>query len=123
MACESFHPHWHFSYFIASFDLHNVPTTLKMQNIFFIVKQEIRQKTENFSVHKYSSPQSQYFVEPPFSAITAASLLRYVSISLAHLDTGILPNLQGKTAPAPLSLMGSAVVQQSLSQTTNSELN
>ena len=35
-------------------------------------------------------PQSQYFVEPPFAAITAASLLGYVSISLAHLATGML---------------------------------
>jgi hypothetical protein len=37
----------------------------------------------------YSPPQTQYFVEPPFAAITAASLLGYVSVSLAHLATVI----------------------------------
>ena len=46
VACESIHAPWHFSYFVAlqpgikidywgivSFDLHNMPATLKMQNI------------------------------------------------------------------------------------------
>ena len=57
----------------------------------FIVKQTRNRtkKTENLSVHNYSPPKSQYFVEPPLAAITAASLLGYVSISLAHLATGI----------------------------------
>ena len=32
-------------------------------------------------MHKYSTPLSQYLVEPPFAAITAASLLGYVSTS------------------------------------------
>ena len=73
-------------------------------------------------MHNYSPPQSQYFVEPPFAAITAASLLGYVSISLAHLAQGFLPILQGKTAPAPSSWMGSAGIQQSLSHTTDSQL-
>ena len=68
---------------VVSFDLHNMPTTLKMQCIFLLWnKQEMRQKkTENMSL-------SQYFVETPFAAITAACLLGYVSISLAHLATG-----------------------------------
>jgi hypothetical protein len=48
VACESIQPPWHFSYFVAlqpgikidvcgfvSFDLHNIPTTLKMQNTFY----------------------------------------------------------------------------------------
>ena len=65
-------------------------------------------------MHNYSPPQSQYFVEPYFAAITAANLLGYVSISLVHLATGILSILQGKTAPAPSSWMGSAGVEQSL---------
>ena len=45
---------------VVSFDLHNMPTTLKRQ-IFFLLwnKQEIRQKN-------YSPPKSQYFVETPF---------------------------------------------------------
>ena len=47
------------------------------------------QKTENLSVHNSSPPQSQYIVKTPFAAIIAASLLGYVSISLAHLATGI----------------------------------
>ena len=63
-------------------------------------------------MHNYSTPQSQYFVETPFPAITAANLLGYVSISLAH---------QGRTAPDPSSWMGSAGVQQSLSHTTDSQ--
>ena len=35
-------------------------------------------------MHKYSPPLSQYLVEPPFAAITAASLLGYVSTSFSH---------------------------------------
>ena len=31
-------------------------------------------KTEKCGVQKYSAPLSQYFVEPPFAAMTAASL-------------------------------------------------
>ena len=77
----------------------------------------------NLSVHNYSPPQSQHFAEPPFSAIAAANLKGYVSISLAHLATGIFfPILQGKIAPAPSSWMGYAGVQQSLSHTTDSQL-
>ena len=87
-----------------------------MQNILY---SETNKNTENVSVH---TPQSQYFVETPFAAITAASLLGYVSISLAHLATGILPILQGKTAPAPSSWTGSTGEQQSLSATTDSQL-
>ena len=93
-----------------------MPTTLKMLNI-IIVKQKrnkTTKKSENLNVHNYSPPQRQYFAEPPFAAITAASLLGYVSISLAHLATGFLPILQGKTAPAPSRWMGSAGVQKSL---------
>ena len=71
-------------------------------------------------MHNYSPPQSQYLFEPPFAAITAASLLGYVSISLAHIIAK--PILQSKTAPAPSSWMGFAGVQQSLSHTTDSQL-
>jgi hypothetical protein len=70
-------------------------------------------------MHNYSPTQSQYFAEPPFAAITAASILGYVSISW---PLGFLPILQGKTAPAPSRLMGSTGVQQSLSHTTDSQL-
>ena len=73
-------------------------------------------------MHNYSPSRSQYFVEPPFAAITAASLLGYVSINLAHLATGIFAHSSRKTAPAPSSWMGSAGVQQSLSHTTDSQL-
>ena len=85
--------------------------------MFSIVKQTRNKtkKTGNLSVYNYSPPQSQHFVEPTFAAITAASLLAYVYISLAHLAAGILTILQGKTAPAPSSWMGSAGVQQSRS--------
>ena len=82
---------WIFGRFVL-FDLHNMSTTLKMQNIFYLFMKQTRSETkitENLSVHNYSSHQSQYFVEPPFAAITAASLLGYVSISLAHPATGI----------------------------------
>ena len=65
-----------------------MPTTLKMQNIFLLWnKQEIRQK----------NLKSQYFVEPPFAALTAPSLLGYVSISLAHLATGIFAHFSRHT--------------------------
>ena len=39
-------------------------------------------------MHNYSSPQCQYFVKASFCRITATSILRYVSRSLAHLATG-----------------------------------
>jgi hypothetical protein len=73
-------------------------------------------KTEILSVHNYSPPKSQYFVEPPFVAISTASLYKLGTTS--HWDSSIL----GKTAPAPSSWMNSAGVQHSLSHTTDSQL-
>ena len=61
-------------------------------------------------MHNYSPHQSQSFVEPPFAANTAASLLAHLAI------------IQGKTAPAPSTWIGSPGVQQSLSHTTDSQL-
>ena len=79
-------------------------------------------KTESLSVHNYSPPQSQYFVEPPLAANTTASLLGYIFISLAHLATGIFSILQGKTAPDdPSSWMSATGVQQSLSHTADTQ--
>jgi hypothetical protein len=53
-----------------SFDLHNMPATLKMQNIFYCqTNKKSDKKTENLSVHNYSPPESQYFVESPFAAL------------------------------------------------------
>ena len=40
-------------------------------------------------MHKYLAPLIQYFVEPPFAAMTAAGLLSYVSDSNAHPETDI----------------------------------
>ena len=72
--------------------------------IFFIVKQtRNKTKKENLSFLFTPPPKS------PFAAITAASLLGYVSIILAHLATGIFAH----SSPAPSSWMGSAGVQQS----------
>ena len=52
-------------------------------------------------VHMFSPPQSQYFVKPPFATIIAASLLRFLHVSLAHLSTGIFAlSLRKKKAPA-----------------------
>ena len=128
MACESIHPPWHISIFFAlqtgiQIDFGGVCIILFTQHAYHFEdtkyalmwnKQEIRQKKQNLSLHNYSPPKSQYFVEPPFAAITAASLLIYVS---SHWD--FFPIHQGKTAPAPSSWMGSAGVQQSLSHTTD----
>ena len=57
-------------------------------------------------MHNYSPPQSQYVVEPPFAAITAASLLGYVSISLAHLATGIFANSSRQNCSSSFKLDG-----------------
>ena len=50
------------------------------------------------------SPPAQYFIEPPFAAIIAASLLGYVSTSFAHLDTDIFAHssLQNSSSSARL---------------------
>ena len=57
-------------------------------------------------MHNYSPPQSQYFVEPPFAATTAASLLGYVSISLAHLATGNFSHSSRQNCSSSLKLDG-----------------
>jgi hypothetical protein len=57
---------------------HLIYPTCHIENKFVVVVKQTRnktKKTENLSVHNVSPPQSQYFVEPPFAAITAASLL------------------------------------------------
>jgi hypothetical protein len=78
-------------------------------------KQELRQKKRTWAC-------MIYFVDQPFSAITVASILGYVSISLAHLATGIVAHSSSQSAPAPSSWMGSGGVQHSLSHTTDSQL-
>ena len=90
--------------------------------IFFIVKQTRNKtnKTENLSMHNYSPPQSQYFVEPPFAAITAAHLLGYVSISLAHLATGIFAHSSRQTCSFKLDRF--CWCTAILSHTTDSQL-
>ena len=69
-------------------------------------------------MHNYSPPESQYFVEPPFAAITVASLLGYVSISLAHLATGIFAHSSRKNYSSSFKLDGfhwcTAVIPQIL---------
>ena len=50
--------------------------------------------------------QSQYFVEPPFEGITAASLLWYVSISLAHLATFIFAHSSRQNCSSSFKLDG-----------------
>ena len=100
-----------------------MPTTLKMQNIFYCeANKKYDKKTENLSVRNYSPPQSQYFVGPPIAAITAASILGYPSINSAHLANGIYAHYSRQNCPAPSSLIGSAGVQQSLSHTTDAQL-
>ena len=49
-------------------------------------------------------PPSQYFVEPPFAAIIAASLLGYVSMSLAHLATAISAHSSRQNAQHQLNM-------------------
>ena len=51
-------------------------------------------------------PPSQYFVEPPIAAITAAILLGYVSISLAHLATGIFAHSSRQNCSSSFKLYG-----------------
>ena len=50
--------------------------------------------------------RSQYFVERHFAAITAASLLGYVSISLAHLATGIFTHSSSHNCSGAFKLDG-----------------
>lgn len=72
MSCKSIHPSWDFSYFVAlqpgiktdffwggggggaggggvvvSFELHNVPTTLKMRNIYYCETNKKKEKKKN----------------------------------------------------------------------------
>ena len=57
-------------------------------------------------MHNYSPSQSQYFVEPHSAAITAASLLGYVSISLAHLAIGIFAHSSRQNCSSSFKLDG-----------------
>ena len=66
----------------------------------------MKKKTENLSMHNYSPSQNQYFVEPPFAAITAASLFGYVAISLAHLATGIFAHSSMQNCSSSFKLDG-----------------
>ena len=50
--------------------------------------------------------RSQYFVEPPFAAITAANLLRYVSTSFAHLETEIFAHSSLQNSSSSVRLDG-----------------
>jgi hypothetical protein len=85
-----------------SLDLHNMPTTMKMQNICSCLTNK-----QKLSVHNDSPPpKNQYFVVPPFVAITAAHLLGYVSISLAHLATGIFAHSSKQNCSSSFKLDG-----------------
>ncbi len=57
-------------------------------------------------MHKYFSPYGQYFVEPPFAAITAASLLGYVFISFAHTETEIFAHSSLQNSSSSVRLDG-----------------
>ncbi|MEQ2307771.1 hypothetical protein AMECASPLE_021595 [Ameca splendens] len=57
---------------------------------------------------KVFSPLSQYFVEPPFSAITAAGILGYVSTSFAHLVTEIFAHFTLQNSSCSSSILVSS---------------
>ena len=57
-------------------------------------------------MHKYSPPLSQYLVEPPFSAITAASLFGYFSTSFAYLETAIFAHSSWQNSSSSVRLDG-----------------
>ena len=63
-------------------------------------------KYEKCGMQLYSAPQSWYFVEPPFAAITAASPLRYVSNSFAHVETAIFAYSSLQTISCSVRLDG-----------------
>ena len=75
---------------------------------------------EKCGVHLYSAPRSQYFVEPPFFAITAASLFGKVSTSFSHLESDIFAH--SKIAQALSVWMESVCEQQFPSLATDSQL-
>ena len=54
-------------------------------------------------MHNYSPSQSQYFVEPTFAAV---SLFEYVSISFAHLETGISAHSSRQNCSSSFKLDG-----------------
>ena len=131
---RKYSPPWHFSYFVALqpgikiyFLLlyHLIYTTclpLWRCKIFSIVKQT-RNKTKKLKTWAcITIHPPQQFVEPPFVAITAASLLGYVSIGLAHLATGIFAHSTRQNCSSSFKLLGSAGVQQSLIHTTDFQL-
>ena len=69
----------------------------------------------------YSAPLSQYFVEPPFAAITAPSLFGDVSTSFAHLER--VTFFAHSSLQALTDWMGSVCEQQFSSLATDSQLN
>ena len=67
-------------------------------------------------------PPRQYFVEPPFTAITAASLFGDVFTSFAHLDGDIFAHFLCKIAQALSNWMESVSELQFSSLATVSQL-
>ena len=63
-------------------------------------------KCEKCGMHTYSAPLSQYFVEPPFAAITAASLFGDVSTSFAHLESAIFAHSSLQSSSSSVRLDG-----------------
>ena len=115
---------WHFSYFVALHPGYKIDFWVvwifwftqhayhfEDAKYFFIVNQT-RNKTKklNLSLHNYlwydlkSAVYQRNFVEPPFAAITAASVLVYVSISLAHLATGNFAHSSWRNCSSPIKL-------------------
>ena len=57
-------------------------------------------------MHLYLAPPSQYFVEPPFAEITAASHFGDVFTSFAHLENEMIANFSWKNSSSSVRLDG-----------------
>lgn len=69
---------------------------------------------------KVLTPLSQYIVKPPFTAITAASLLGFVSTSFAHLETEFFCCILCERARAQSDLTDSICARQFSELSTDS---
>ena len=71
-------------------DQHNMVHNCQVEGNWYMVLIILQIKHRKVWCAKLFTPLSQYFVKPPLAAMTAASLLGYVSTSDAHIVTEIL---------------------------------
>ena len=124
VTCESIHPPWYFSYFVALQP--GIKIAYHFEDAKYLLlcnKQELRQKTENLSVQNYSPPKVNTLQS---HLLQELQMQVSWSISLAHLATGIFAHSSSQNCSSSFKLDGfhwyTAIFKQSLSHTTDSQL-